>query len=334
MINQRLFDHYGIDTQKDLGIKAHCPRPYDTILIDKKGSCYACECQSWLPQSIGNLQIKSLSEIIDQSEMRRHIQDSIEKGSYRYCNKKQCSWLLGKDFKHFNDAVPSNIIKNLRLAIDDSCNLRCPSCRDKLIFHKKGSAFRLGMKLADRVNQWLSDHHNPIQVHIGSDGDPFASHVYQHFMQNVPDHDTMNFSIMTNGLMFEEAQMKIPRVISRLRKLEVSIDGATRETYESVRLGGKWDNLLKNLRSMSALKQKNGFQWCWHMVVQEKNWQEIPTMLAMAHRYGVDKMYFNRIRDWGTSLDVSSQRFHEQEEFKRVRAELFKDSVAQPNGLL
>jgi len=60
MINQRLFERYKIDTQKDLGIKSHCPRPKDTILIDKMGSCYACECQSWLPQSIGNLQIKSL----------------------------------------------------------------------------------------------------------------------------------------------------------------------------------------------------------------------------------------------------------------------------------
>ena len=63
MINQRLFYHYNIDTKKNLQIKNICPRPYDTIQIDKNGSCYACECTSWLPQSIGNLQLKSISHI-------------------------------------------------------------------------------------------------------------------------------------------------------------------------------------------------------------------------------------------------------------------------------
>jgi len=332
-INQRLFDHYGIDTNKDLKIEKRCPRPFDTILIDKQGSCFACECQSWLPQSIGNLQIKPLSEIID-SVMHKHLKSSINDGSYRYCNNKQCSWLIAEDFKEFGSQDQRPSISYLRLAIDDSCNLRCPSCRDKLIFHKEGSAFQLGVKLADRVNQWLSDYHHPINVHIGSDGDPFASHVYRHFMQNVPDHDGINFSIMTNGLMFEEVQTRIPKVISRVRKLEVSIDGATRDTYESLRLGGKWDNLLQNLRSMYALKQKHGFTWNWHMVVQEKNWREIPSMMAMAHRYGVDRVYFNRIRDWGTSLDISLQSFHKQEEFKKMRAKLFEDMVANPYGLL
>ena len=76
MINKRLFEHYDIDTNKNLQIKTRCPRPFDTVLIDKQGSCYACECQSWLPQSIGNLQIQTLSEIL-QSKMAEHLQSSI-----------------------------------------------------------------------------------------------------------------------------------------------------------------------------------------------------------------------------------------------------------------
>ena len=92
MINKRLFEHYGIDTRKDLKISQRCPRPYDTVLIDKMGSCYACECQSWLPQSIGNLQIKNLHEIIG-SDMQKHLQSSIADGTYRYCNQHQCSYI-------------------------------------------------------------------------------------------------------------------------------------------------------------------------------------------------------------------------------------------------
>ena len=93
MINERLFDHYRIDTKKNLKIKSRCPRPADTILIDKQGSCYACECQSWLPQSIGNLQIKTLNEIIG-SDVQQHLQSSITDGTYRYCNASRNAYSI------------------------------------------------------------------------------------------------------------------------------------------------------------------------------------------------------------------------------------------------
>ena len=67
MINQRLFDHYHIDTTKHLNIPKTCGRPFDTILIDKLGSCYACECTAWLPQSIGNIQIQTLDQILESN---------------------------------------------------------------------------------------------------------------------------------------------------------------------------------------------------------------------------------------------------------------------------
>ena len=196
MKNQRLFTHYGIDTTKDLGIRNRCPRPYDTILVDKQGSCFACECQSWLPQSIGNLQIKSLDDIIG-SNVQKHLQGSIEDGTYRYCNENQCSYILSRSVL---DRKPSRI-EHLRLAIDDSCNLRCPSCRKSMIFHKEGSAYRLGLRLADKINDWLYSYQHPIQVHIGSDGDPFASHVYRHFMEQTPERDNIKYSILTLSLI-------------------------------------------------------------------------------------------------------------------------------------
>ena len=168
MINQRLFDHYKIDTKKNLQIKNICPRPYDTILIDKNGSCYACECTSWLPQSIGNLQLQNLSEITG-SEIHNLLRESVSDETYRYCNEHQCSYI--KSGAVLNDNT--NKLRHLRLAIDDSCNLRCPSCRKGLIFHKNGSAFRLGIKLANKINNFLQQGINydlfptPITVHIG-----------------------------------------------------------------------------------------------------------------------------------------------------------------------
>jgi sulfatase maturation enzyme AslB (radical SAM superfamily) len=295
MINPRLFEQYNIDTKKDLKIKNLCPRPKDTILIDKMGSCYACECTSWLPQSIGNLQIKSLGEIIG-SDMHQHLQSSITDGTYRYCNEHQCSYLKSGAVLH---GQPDRI-QHLRLAIDDSCNLRCPSCRKGMIFHKEGSAYNLGIRLADKINEWLYNYEHPIQVHIGSDGDPFASHVYRHFMEQTPERDNIKYSILTNALMLKEFAPRVPYVIRNLNELGVSIDGASKDTYEKMRLGGRWEKINENLEYISELKDKHGFKFIMHFVVQKNNYHEMEDIVMLGEKYNADRVWFSRIQDWNT----------------------------------
>ena len=298
MINRRLFEQYNINTNKDLKIRNRCPRPKDTILIDKQGSCYACECTSWLPQSIGNLQIKSLEEIIG-SDMHKHLQGSITDGTYRYCNEHQCSYLRSNAVLH---GQPDRI-QHLRLAIDDSCNLRCPSCRKGMIFHKEGSAYNLGIKLADKINDWLWEYKHPIQVHIGSDGDPFASHVYRHFMSQTPRTNNITYSILTNGLMFKEFHNHVPKVIANLKELGVSIDGASKETYEKLRLGGKWEKILEGLECMAEQKQKHGFRFILHFVVQKGNYHEMEDIIQLGKDYGADRVWLNKMEDWNVFDD-------------------------------
>ena len=114
MIIKRLFERYQINTAKNLGIQARCPRPFDTVLVDKMGSCYACECQSWLPQSIGNLQIKDMNQIL-QGTMRVHLQGSITDGTYRYCNEHQCSYIKSNAVLLFNISKLLNLNANVLL---------------------------------------------------------------------------------------------------------------------------------------------------------------------------------------------------------------------------
>ena len=302
MINERLFQHYHIDTSKDLHITSRCPRPFDTVLIDKQGSCYACECQSWLPQSIGNLQIKSLGEIIN-SDMHQHLQDSIKDGTYRYCNENQCSYIKSRAILHGG----SDRVRNLRLAIDDSCNLKCPSCRKSMIFHKQGSAYNLGIRLSNKINNWLRQQEHGIQVHMGSDGDPFASHVYRHFMEHTPKRDNIKYSILTNGLMFKEFHARVPYVISNLKELVVSIDGATKHTYERLRLGGRWEKVLEGLECMAEQKHKHGFRFILHFVVQKDNYHEMEQIIDLGEQYGADRVWLNKIEDWGAMDDFGAQ---------------------------
>jgi MoaA/NifB/PqqE/SkfB family radical SAM enzyme len=219
-------------------------------------------------------------------------------------------------------------IEHLRLAIDDSCNLRCPSCRTNLIFHKEGSTYKLRIKLANKINDWLHAHNRPIQVHIGSDGDPFASHVYRHFMEHTPVRDNIKYSILTNALMFEDFHSQVPHIIENLIELGVSIDGASKETYEKLRLGGNWEKINRNLEYIATLKKEHNFNFVLHMVVQKDNWYEMPIMLELARKYNVDKVYFNKIQDWNTFTNFDDVVVpQDQLEFQNVLAEVKKDPL-------
>jgi len=321
MINSRLFDWYGIDTKKNLQIKSYCPRPFDTILIDKQGSCYLCECSSWLPQSVGNLYKQSIKDILN-SKITKELHNSITDGSYRYCNNKQCSWLLSKDFRYFKKQSPTNQIKNIRLAIDDSCNLRCPSCRKELIFIKDGKEFDRRTKLADNINNWLLSVKHRVQVHIGSDGDPFASHIYRYFMMHTPVTNNIKYSILTNGLLFKEFSKKVPHIIENLEQLGISIDGASKTTYEKLRLGGNWEKINANLKFISELKKQHNFIFRLHFVVQKENYHEMEKIIELGQKYGVDRVWLNKIEDWNVMSN-----FKEQDIFQSSNYKLHLDKV-------
>ena len=308
MINQRLFDWHGIDTKKNLGLKTFCPRPYDTVLIDKMGSCYLCECTSWLPQSAGNLHIQSLEDIVN-SKMSLELQSSIADGSYRYCNNKQCSWLLDTrpETKSWKEIVPTRQIKNIRLAIDDSCNLSCPSCRTQQIFERDKFQLRKKFKLADRIIEYVQSQKHNINVHVGSDGDPFASLVYRYFVKEIKNLNNVRFSIHTNGLLIKKMYHRHIELFEKLDMLNVSIDGSTKSTYESLRRGGVWEKIIENLETIKQLKEKYKFQFILHFVVQAENYREMPGIVELAEKYSADRIWLNKITNWNTFSDFASK---------------------------
>ena len=304
MINHRLFDRYNIDTKKNLGIKNICPKPFDTVLIDKLGSCYLCECTSWLPQSAGNLHIQSLESIVT-SPMAQELQNSITDSSYRYCNNKQCSYLLDarNDSVPWGKTIPNKQVKNIRLAIDDSCNLSCPSCRTHQIFERDRFQLRKRYRLADRIIEYVKKQSHTINIHVGSDGDPFASLVYRYFVKEIKDLPNVRFTIQTNGLLIKKMYHRHTEMFKKLDVLNISIDGATKTTYELLRRGGSYEKIIENLKFIKELNKK--FIVRVHVVVQEKNFKEMFDFIELAKRYNINNIIFNRIENWNTNSNFN-----------------------------
>ncbi len=339
MIDSRLFEHYQIDIRKDLGMTKRCPRPFDTLLINKQGSCYLCECTAWLPQSVGNIQTKSITEILN-SGTSDALRRSIADGSYRYCNEKQCSYLLdARNEAPWSLTLPNAQIRHVRLAIDDSCNLSCPSCRTKKAFLSSGRSLKIRMDMADTILEYLRSQSQPIHVHIGSDGDPFASLVYRHFMRRAENMSHLSFSIQTNGLLIKQMHHRIKNIFSRLRTLNVSIDGATKHTYEQLRRGGSHAKILDNLACIKEIKKQFVFEFILHVVIQKDNYHEMEQMVDLAQQYGADRIWFNRITNWNThanfaEMDVANEKNAQHSKYLDVLENIKKRATAYKKPLI
>jgi len=177
------------------------------------------------------------------------------------------------------------------------------------------------MKLADKILKYLEQQKHKLTVHIGSDGDPFASLVYRYFMRSVPDTDLFKYSILTNGLLLKKQFPKMQTVFNNMQVLNISIDGADKKVYDQLRRGGDYDQLIENFHFIKEIKN---YPVCLHMVVQNDNWHQMLDMLDLCDRFNFDKVYFNKIEDWNTNLDHSKQDFYKKDEFKSLLAEVDK----------
>tara|TARA_B100001094_G_C18153623_1_gene785155 strand:- start:1123 stop:1488 length:366 start_codon:yes stop_codon:yes gene_type:complete len=115
--------------------------------------------------------------------------------------------------------------------------------------------------------------------------------------------------------------------------LGISIDGATKTTYEKLRLGGQWDKILDALACAKSLKDQHGFRFYLYTVVQQDNWHEMERMVELGHKHGVDKVFFNKIEDWNTNIDMSAQDFTGNAEFLKILERVKKDPIARADNV-
>jgi pyruvate-formate lyase-activating enzyme len=190
------------------------------------------------------------------------------------------------------------------LAYDETCNLRCPSCRPSNIVHVHGEEYerRLAVhkKLITDIEK--SGYENVRGFFVTGSGDPFASSIYRDFLFNFDgsNYPLLRFFIMTNGvLLTPEAWEKMSKIHSNIGYIFISIDAATTETYEKTRVNGNFDKLLKNIEYLGQKRKENKLKkLILAFIVQRKNYKEMTDVISIAKKYNADQLVFSSLDDW------------------------------------
>ena len=353
--------------KKDLTGK-FCGNPFNRFEVQPDGTVAVC-CTSWLPESIGNVNDKSMEEIIN-SEDAQKIRLSILDGSFKYCDHRVCPKIINDDLQSKEEILKNNYPGQKRLvhAIktndttipypihinflwDRSCNLSCPSCRVEKIMWTKGKKYERILSMQDSILDFVLSQNITDEIcrfNITGSGDPFGSKMYREFLFDFDGtkHPNIKIDLQTNGVMFTPATWKrIHKVHDNLSLVMVSVDAATEPTYDIVRRDGNWGMLLENLAFLSEKRKENKMdQLRLDYVVQWHNYKEMVQFVEMFTKPpfdGIDKIHFSMITDWLTwerdefmKMAIWHENHTEHENFLRVlSSDVFDNSKVSLTNL-
>jgi len=298
--------------KEDLLKEYVCGSPFHYLEVhDKK--VWSC-CPSWLTTPVGD--VDKLNEIWEGETLKK-IQKSILDGSYSYCDKNLCpnlSELIHNGtasnvfHKKSNPGLNSILYGNkgphrINLAFDRSCNLSCPSCRISLIM-ADGEKLDLIDKTMEEVTEVFGKTIN--SFYISGSADPFASKTFRNFLLNFdetkfPKLNTIHIHTNAN-LLNEEMWDKLKNVRKFIKTIEISIDAATKETYDMVRKGGDWDILQNNIKFIAGIETIS--RKTFSFVVQDTNYKEMfdyyKMITNLPHKNSKYHILFTKILNWGT----------------------------------
>jgi len=301
-----------------------CPKPFEYLdihYVDGEFRCYMC-CPTWLPVNIGDIGSHGLQAIWN-GKLAQEIRKSILNESFRYCNAELCpeiqsdnlhhkDYMFKKEYREYlnhTEGIVPNGPRIVYFSEDRTCNLACPSCRKDYISLPQEEVNHILKIREGFMPELMSEVES---LNICSSGDPFASQIYRDFLFNLEGkrYPKLAINLNTNGvLLTEQAFERMNKIHQNLDSIFISLDAATKETYDVVRKGGDWEKALENIKYLVTQRKKGNLKYLQlDFVVQDNNFHEMPSFVKLGKKLGVDKVYFQRISNWGTYSSSEYQK--------------------------
>lgn len=268
-------------------ISNSCNIPYKHLTIDLNSNCLLCVCDGWLPIPVGKVSDFNSLDDVWNSPVAKLLQKDVDDKKFTWCATDHCG------------IQNRNIVANgytLALNIDESCNLHCPSCRRDQILITNGPEFENKINDTYRVISWLDKFPHPIHITLSGNGDPLASNIIRPLVKSFVPKASTTFTLFTNGLLLKK-QLLDSNILPNITSYSISIDAGSKEVYENVRRGGKWDILMENFDFLEKLKKTR--EVSLNFALQKNNYKDVFNFIDVCDKYSFNGN-IHQLDDWGT----------------------------------
>lgn len=169
-----------------------------------------------------------------------------------------------------------------------SCNLRCPECPSGLRSFTRPT----GMLDLNFFNKILAEIHLYVAYLIFYfQGEPF---LHPQFLEMISSANQRGiYTATSTNAHHLKSEVARKTVESGLKRLIISIDGATQNVYEKYRVGGQLNKVLEGTRNIVEWKRKlrsYSPYLIFQFLVLQHNEHQIQEVLKLAKKIGVDEV--------------------------------------------
>lgn len=290
--------------KKILGRDLTCIVPFEHLDFSCDGSVFPC-CPALIDKySFGNIFKDKSVDKIWNGEKAQEFRRSILDGSFKYCHLDSCLDLSNfkDDIRFYTDLSDKTLIsdlpKEIYFHIDSACNVRCITCRDEKIFMQE--EVKKYEEITDSVIVPFAK--NARTVYFNGAGEVFASKLCKNLIQKLSEaYPDLRFNLITNGILATKENIELYGLKNKIISIEVSIHATTKETYDKIVRGGDFDAVMKNLETLSEIKENGGIQYLWlNFVVTSYNYKEMIDFQKLADKLGAYTRFWE-YRKWGNA---------------------------------
>jgi len=273
-----------------------CPIPFTELHVLHRR--YTTCCGAWLDPDVHVVQPQSDAPwaVWNHPKVQR-LRAAVLKNDYSYC--RRCPARFGGDpaQKARPDWKPIMVRGPARINLgnDQTCNLHCSSCRPGPIGRLPDVGKRSDVAQAF-VAEFLQDLR---RLSLSHAGDPFVSPVCQTVLASIdgPNLPRLRIELFTNGLLLPGRWQSLGHLHANIDAVNISIDAATKPTYEALRRGGCWEDLRRTLYFVARLRESRALErFQANFCVQAANFFEAPEFVELMLGFQATHVVFNLLR--------------------------------------
>lgn len=171
----------------------------------------------------------------------------------------------------------------VQMDITTKCNLRCIMCAREQNMPKPRD---MSLESFETIALQVFDKAAVLNLSCGAE--PMASRHFEEILEVVSRYRIPRVELVTNGTLLSER--RIHKLIDcGVTAIEVSVDGATRDTYERIRRGARFEQVIANLKMLKAVKAQRHSERPYlklGFVMMRSNIKELPDFVKMAAELG------------------------------------------------
>jgi MoaA/NifB/PqqE/SkfB family radical SAM enzyme len=183
---------------------------------------------------------------------------------------------------------------HLELDIVNRCNIQCVMCYHSLEATRVPIVY-LDVDVFASAAASILPHASHLSLSLGNE--PLMSPHFEAMLKIVSAYQVPHVNFFTNGLLITDK--KIAAMVDYgVTQICISVDGATAATYNGIRRGGDFDDLVRNVERLVHLRDSAHSRTPrvrFDVVMMRRNIRELPDIVRLAARLGVEQMSFRHM---------------------------------------